>query len=319
MNTINTASTKIVIKIEQSCLQKPYAALRVHKKGLLGSLIRSMGEHGQLVPVVVVPSAANQWVLMDGYLRVKALGSLGQDEMKAEVWSCDVSEALLALLTTHQARTWETLEEALLLRELQTQHRLSQNSIAARIGRDPSWVSRRLSLLAALSETSQEAIRCGKVSMWSASRILVPMARAIPLHAQRLLEYLLKNTLSTRELRGFYDHYQESNNQQRSKMVDSPDLFFKAQKLLAAEKVARVLQRGPEGKWHGQLRVVRDTLTELIALTDCLFTAQQDPKTSLELIEALNESKTQFDVLGSTVRRLTDAPVGNKTDDSRVT
>ena len=115
--------------------------------GLLDRLAASIETHGQLMPVVVVPLPANQWVLMDGYLRLKALQRLGKDTVNVEVWACNPPQAILALLTGHQSRAWEAIEEALLLQELHTQHRLSQGTIANKIGRDKSWVCRRLSLL----------------------------------------------------------------------------------------------------------------------------------------------------------------------------
>lgn len=66
------------------------------------------------------------------------------------------------------------------------------------------------------------------------ARILAPMARAIPEHAERLLTYSLKHSHSTREVHSFYDHYQKSTRQARAKMVEHPELFFKAERVLEA-------------------------------------------------------------------------------------
>lgn len=310
MNTIS----KTIMTLEHHCLQLPYAPLRLQRHRLVNNLMTSLEEHGQLVPVVVVPSVNNKWILMDGYLRVSALRRLGKDTLAAEVWACDPAEALLTLLTEHQSRAWETIEEALLLQELYTQHGLSQSSIAARMGRDQSWISRRVSLLDGLTEPMREAIISGKLSLWNATRVLVPMARAIPAHAELLLQYLLKQQISTRMLDHFYQHYQQSNQQQRFKMVSDLDLFFKAQASLANEKRAQKLQAGPEGQWCSQLRSVKHTLTSLIPLAAQVLTPVSDSPEYNEVIKVFNDAKTEFDILTDTIRRLTDAHQRHPTD-----
>ena len=299
--------TKTLMTLEHHCLQLPYAPLRLQRHRLVNNLMTSLEEHGQLVPVVVVPSVNNQWILMDGYLRVNALRRLGKDTLAAEVWGCDPAEALLTLLTEHQSRAWETIEEALLLQELYTQHGLSQSSIATRMGRDHSWVSRRLSLLEGLTDPMREAIIDSKISLWNATRILVPVARATPAHAELLLQYLLKQPTSTRMLDNFYQHYQRSNQQQRFKMVNDFDLFFKAQASLVKEKQAHQLQAGPEGQWCSQLRSVKHTLTSLIPLAAKVLTPASDSPEYHEVLKVFNEAKTEFDILTHTIRRLTDA------------
>ena len=67
--------------------------------------------NGQLMPVIVVPkTASNRYVLIDG-LRVCAMKKLKQDVIKAEIWSCSESDALLFLLTQQGQRTWEVLRK----------------------------------------------------------------------------------------------------------------------------------------------------------------------------------------------------------------
>jgi ParB family chromosome partitioning protein len=307
--------TKTLMTVEHHCLQLPYASLRLHRGSMLGRLVLSMEKHGQIVPVVIVPKDTNQWVLIDGYMRVKALRRVGKDVIDAEVWDCDIASALLMFLSDHQSRQREAIEEAMLLHELHTQHGLTQSHLANKIGRDKSWVCRRLSLLEQLPDSILHAVIQGDLSIWSATRVLAPLARANPIHTELLLQHALKQPLSTRELRNFYDHYQRSNHQQRSKMINEPGLFFKAQKLLASEKQAKILQAGPDGKWNSQLRFVRHALMSLMPLTSRIFTPYQAKQERVELINAFNETKTQFDLLTKTIRSLTNAHERHTTDD----
>lgn len=297
------------LTVEHHALALPYGKLRLPRRGLLEKLLASIEAHGQLIPVVIVPGTPEQWMLIDGYLRVNALRRLGTDTVKAEVWPCEPSEALLRFLLDRPSRMLEALEEALLLQELHVQHGYSQAALAARTGRDQSWISRRLSLLDALSDSLLNAIIAGKLSLWSATRILAPMARAIPADAEKILQHILRHSVSTRELKAFYDHYQQSSKAQRIRMVTDPDLFFKAQKFCALQKQADRLRSGPEGKWQSQLRQVRTTLMPLIPLVSELFTPRQDQQERLLLLEELKQAHAPFYLLTETIRSLTHAEI----------
>jgi ParB family transcriptional regulator, chromosome partitioning protein len=293
------------LTVEHHALELPYAKLRLPRRGLQEKLVASIDTHGQLIPVVIVPRVSEQWMLIDGYLRVNALRRLGIDTVSAEVWECEASEALLTFLMERPSRRLETLEEALLLQELHVQHGYSQTTLATRMGRDQSWVSRRLSLLDGLSDAFLSAIIEGKLSLWSATRILGPMARAIPTDAEKVLQYVITHAVSTRDLKAFYDHYQTSSKTQRANMVTNPELFFKAQKLCAMQKEADRLRVGPEGKWQSELRRVRNALMPLIPLVSELFRPQQEKQERLLLLEELKQAHAPFYVLTESIRNLT--------------
>lgn len=70
------------------------------------------------------------------------------------------------LLKSHSTRPSGVFEEALLLHELHTQHSLSQQVLATRIGHDQSWISRRLSLVEYLPDSVLEVLSKGTLSVW---------------------------------------------------------------------------------------------------------------------------------------------------------
>jgi hypothetical protein len=113
-------------------------------------------------------------------------------------------DAVCQLLASDGARQFDVLEQAAFLRELKLTHRMSQNEIALRMGRHPSWVSRRLLLIEQLPAAAMEAVRAGWLSTWSASRVLAPLARANPQHAQALVAAVKNNALTSRQLLGFW-------------------------------------------------------------------------------------------------------------------
>ncbi len=186
-----------------------FASLRLHDPERLARLVSSIRQHGQLMPVVAVPetTGASRWVLIDGYQRLAALRQIGKDLIWADVWDHSVDEALLLCLARGSERGLEAIEEAALLHSLSD--RFSLRELAQRIGRDVSWVSRRLTLFKALPEELLGAVRSGKLSVWAATRIMAPLARANSEHAHTLLTELGKTPLSTRELERLFAQYPE--------------------------------------------------------------------------------------------------------------
>ena len=153
-----------VLRLDLHALIPRFAPLRLRDPARLGRLLASIEQQGQLMPVVAVPEAGKErhWVLIDGYRRLEALQRLGQDLIWVDAWERSVDEALLSCLARGPDRAWEAIEEAALIEELARRHSLQ--AIAQQLGRDVSWVSRRLSLIKALPEDLLEQVRQGRVS-----------------------------------------------------------------------------------------------------------------------------------------------------------
>jgi len=213
-----------------------------------------------LTPVVAVAQEEKRLTLIDGYRRIEALQQLGKDTCVVEIWECEVSQALLLTLARAQARHWEAIEEAGVIRELIDQFGCSQREVAQQTGRDVSWVSRRLALLTDLPDELLQRIQAGEISTWAASRIVAPLARDNSEHAHSLLEAHRKEPLSTRDMNLWYQNYQQANTSQRDKMAADPGLFLRA--LAAGEQKQQDdrLGFGPEGAWLQDLATVRRML-----------------------------------------------------------
>jgi ParB-like chromosome segregation protein Spo0J len=167
-------------------LDAPYAQTRVQRPEQVRRLMASIDADGQRVALVVVADGP-RWVLVDGYQRWAALQRLGRDTAQVEVWEAPLGEALLQVLARHQGRAFEPIEQAWLLSAALAEG-LSQRALATALGKDPSWVSRRLALLVALG----------------------------------------REPLSTRELATWYAHYGQANRTARARMVAQPRLFIQA-------------------------------------------------------------------------------------------
>jgi len=246
-------ATELAAEVDLHQLELRFATLRLPEPRAVEQLARSIERVGQLVPCVVV-AAGGALVLLDGYRRVAALRRLARERARVQRWECALGEALLGLLARAQARALVPIEEALLLRELVHSEGLSQHEVAARCGRDVSWVNRRLLLVSGLPDSVLQALRAGRVSTWAATRVMAPLARANSDHAQQLLEALHREGLSTRELCCWFEHYRRSPRPVRERLVQRPRLFIEAQHATQEQRADARLRAGPEGHCARALR-----------------------------------------------------------------
>jgi ParB family chromosome partitioning protein len=293
-----------VKEIEIAELHLRYAHTRIEWPQRVLALASSIERFGQILPVIVLRDGVNSFVLIDGYLRVKALKRCLRDTVMAEIWEGKEEEALVEILARANSRKWDLLEEAALLRELHDRYHLSQSRIASMVGRKQGWVSGRLALHHALSEDLLELIRKGEISTWAATRVIVPIARAIPEHAKALSGNLSKASLSTRELAQFFRYYQQANRKQRENMVCDPFLFLKALHVKEETLEAKVLKEGPEGRWLRDLRVIAHMLRGLIKEVPTLFYSGQCNLDRRILLTAFEESQKQLMELEKQIRSI---------------
>ena len=283
-----------VKEIEVAHLDLRYAHTRIQRPERVFALAISIERFGQILPVIVLREEINSFILIDGYLRVKAVERCGRDTVVAEIWECKEEEALVEVLARAHSRKWDLLEEAALIRELHDQCHLSQSRIASLLGRKQGWVSGRLALYRALSEDLFELIRKGTISTWAATRVIAPIARAMPEHAKVLSENLSKASLSTRDLVLFFRHYQKARRPQRENMVREPLLFLKALRAREETAEAKVLKEGPEGKWLREFKVIAHMLRGLRKEVPTLFYSGQSNLERRLLLTAFEESQGQF-------------------------
>ena len=278
------------LRFASSRLVDPQAVARIAQ-----SIAQSIERCGQIVPCIVVAppggAGADPRVLIDGYRRVAALRRLGRDTASVEQWTCGLAEAVLGVLARAQDRSFASIEEALLLRELVQGLGLSQHDLARRCGRDVSWVSRRLQLLSGLPDAALAAVRTGKLSAWAANRVVVPLARANASHADSLLAALAVSPLSTRELQCWFTHYQQAAQAVRERMVGDPRLFLDALRANDERRAGERLRDGPEGECVVDLRCLEAVIARL---TDRAAALQSVPPA---LIEAVPRLWSAIDVL----------------------
>jgi ParB/RepB/Spo0J family partition protein len=221
------------VNLELHQLDLRYEKLRTRKPETERKLVASLAEIGQQVPVVVVQGEApQQFVLVDGYKRVRALRRLGQDLVAATCWDLSEAEALVLdrLMRTGEGAT--ALEQGWLLHELAVRFELALEDLGRRFARSASWVSRRLALVEELPETIQEHVRRGELPAHAAMKHLVPLARANPEACERLVAAIAGKGLTNRQIGQLYAAWRDGLPAIRERVLTAPLLLLKARQAL---------------------------------------------------------------------------------------
>jgi len=105
---MDSGQLREVKEIEIAQLHLRYAHTRIEWPQRVQALASSIERFGQILPVIVWREG-NAFVLIDGYLRVKALKRCLRDSVLAEIWEGKEEEALVEILARANGRKWDLL------------------------------------------------------------------------------------------------------------------------------------------------------------------------------------------------------------------
>jgi ParB family chromosome partitioning protein len=216
------------MELELHQLRLHYERLRKRHPARERQLLSSLAESGQQLPIVVVCEQASQYVVIDGYKRVRALKRLARDVVRSTCWEVAEVEALL-LERGMRGASEDALDQAWLLAELQERFGLSLEELARRFERSRSWVSRRLGLLQALPQRVHEQVRAGSLSAHAAMKYLLPLARANAQAASDLAGSITPLKLTSRQIGALYAGWQSGTARTRELILSHPQLYLQAQ------------------------------------------------------------------------------------------
>jgi ParB family transcriptional regulator, chromosome partitioning protein len=227
------------MQLEFHQLDRRWEHLRVRHPARQRRLLASLADSGQQTPIVVVAAEgqADRYVVIDGYKRIAALEQLGRDTVEAVVWPMSEAAAVLLDRSLRLSEHETALEVGWLLAELEQRFGYGLDELARRFDRSVSWVSRRLALVEVLPEAIQQQVREGKILAQLALKFLVPVARQSLHDCQRMAAIFAQHHCDTREAGQLYAVWRKGSAAIRKRILDAPDLFFKAQRQ-AQEKAA---------------------------------------------------------------------------------
>jgi len=182
-------------EIGVSEIAERYGVFRIMSPRADAAMVKSIQKYGQISPVVCV-RAEGGYQMIDGFKRLRACRRLDKTTLRAKTMEVSGRVCKAAIIQLNlSGRSISEMEEALVLQSLYREDGLTQVEIAALLGRDKSWVSRRISLIERLSEEVQEDIQLGLISVMT-GRDLAKLPRG---NQKEAADAILKRHYSTRE------------------------------------------------------------------------------------------------------------------------
>jgi ParB-like chromosome segregation protein Spo0J len=221
------------MQVELAELELRYAALRIRDAARAARMRASLAADGQQSPVSVIVSIEGEryrYVLIDGYLRVRASRALARDVVEAVLLPLAEADALIMAHRLDEVGRRSALEDGWLLDELIDRHGLSQEQLGKRLSRSRSWVSRRLSLVYLLPEIAQNSVRDGAIPAQAAMKYLVPLSRDKRESCERIVQHLDfggQPPVTEREVGRLYLHWRRGDAEQRARIESHPRLFLR--------------------------------------------------------------------------------------------
>ena len=182
-------------EIAVSEIGERYGAFRIVSPRADAAMVQSIRKYGQMSPVVCVKGEGS-YEMIDGFKRLRACRRLDKTTLSAKTMEVSARVCKAAMIQLNRSgRSINEMEEALVVQSLHREDGLAQIEIAALLGRDKSWVSRRISLIERLSEEVQEDIRLGLISVIT-GRELTKLPRG---NQKDAADAILKRRFTTRE------------------------------------------------------------------------------------------------------------------------
>jgi ParB/RepB/Spo0J family partition protein len=219
-----------MMDLEFAQLDRRYEKLRIRKPVAEKRLLASLAQTGQRVPIVVVAgSGAGEFIVVDGYKRVRALEQLRYPTVTAMQWQIGEMEAILMDRFLRGQQTETPLEQGWLLAEMNLRFGLKLQELALRVGRSASWVSRRLGLVKDLPTEITERVRRGQIVAHAAMKYLLPLARANPRQCVQIAEGIAGKAITSRQVAQLYAVWRDGSPQIRERLAADPMLFLRTQ------------------------------------------------------------------------------------------
>lgn len=205
-------------------LGERFGELRITRPRAEAAMERSLETYGQLSPVVCARiGGVSGYELVDGFKRLRASRRLKKPSLLTRTLDLTVRACKAAMIRLNDTSpSLHAMEEAWVLRSLYREDGLTQEQIGVLVGRDKSWVSRRLLLVEELDADVQQDIRLGLLSV-VAGREVARLPRG---NQKEAVASILKYRLSTREVTRLVSHLLTRARWEYERILASPWELF---------------------------------------------------------------------------------------------
>lgn len=229
----------------------------------LEELSASIKQNGVLQPILVRPMADGTYQLIAGERRWRASRMAGLREVPVVIRDMTDEEAgVFALIENLQREDLTPIEEAQGLKSLIETYGLTQEEVAARVGKSRTAVTNTLRLLK-LPETVLDMVNTGKLSAGH-SRALLSLNDEEEI--VRIADAAVKDGLSVRQVEKFVKNFDKKEKKQPQKRDKKRDSFYDEVELSLTEVLGRTvkvyLAKGGKGTLEFEF-YGKDDLTKL--------------------------------------------------------
>jgi ParB family chromosome partitioning protein len=203
----------------------------------LQELAASIREHGVIQPIIVEADENGSYVIVAGERRSRAAKIAGLTEIPALIRDySDEKRMEVALIENVQRADLNPVEEAQAYRNLMDFTGLSQDEVAAKVGKNRSTVANALRLLK-LPVKMQDCLKEGMISSGHARAILSVIS---PENQKILFDQIIGKSISVREAEKFASALNKGDGESSSKEKDAvpqkldPELVMMEQKFIEA-------------------------------------------------------------------------------------
>lgn len=190
-------------EIEIINIKRKYEAFRLKDKNREKYLLSSIQEYGIKEPLCCSINGEGDYVLLDGYKRLRCAEKLKISLLPVSRVGTDEADSILHLIRLSNEKTLSILEQASFVNELKKQFGLTVSDIAKELERSSAWVSVRLSIFKEMSESIKEAVFSGRFPVRSYMYTLRQFTRVMKNvggEAERFVKALAGKGLSLRQI-----------------------------------------------------------------------------------------------------------------------
>ena len=231
LNEESQPTTEIDIAFLQP---NPFQPRKVFDQEKLEELAESIKVHGLIQPLIV-RKMQNGYQIVAGERRWRASKLAGLSMIPVVVRELEDKEMMsIALIENIQRQDLNVIEEAITYRKLMEEYVLTQEELAAQIGKSRSQVANTLRMLN-LPQEIQTHLADQRISVGHAKVLLGIMSKDLMI---RLCERIIERDLSVREAEALIQDMTKSSrktNRTRSKDIDVVELENNLQRIFGAK------------------------------------------------------------------------------------
>jgi len=149
-------------EVEVIQIDRRYEEFRLKNKTDERILLSSILENGIRDPLQCVIGTTGDFILLDGFKRLRCAIKLKIHVVPVQSLGCDEVNAILQLIRISNARSLNILEQSALVDQLNKIHDMRVSQIALQLERSPAWVSMRLGMIQEMTPVVRQAVFSGK-------------------------------------------------------------------------------------------------------------------------------------------------------------